>query len=199
MPTNWKYIKKLLEKEFLCEKLRGHITYDLTDYRPAPWYQQHFIMKCDDTILLEASQPHCEWDKRFNYPTVEYGACQMIAEKACLRFGESGIPQAEVERITRFTTNEVMAYISHYNAVYGVAEIIDAIGVYLHSDIEKSLSSEEFFILALAILDRRCGKRKLEKFAEWNYVSYPNWLRDIFRLRFEAEGLAYSKAFEKCS
>ena len=23
MPTNWKYIKKLLEKEFLCEKLRN--------------------------------------------------------------------------------------------------------------------------------------------------------------------------------
>lgn len=41
MPTNWKYIKKLLEKEFLCEKLQGHITYDLTDYRPAPWYQQY--------------------------------------------------------------------------------------------------------------------------------------------------------------
>lgn len=30
MPKNWKYIKKLLEKEFLCEKLKGHITYDLT-------------------------------------------------------------------------------------------------------------------------------------------------------------------------
>jgi hypothetical protein len=48
VPKNWKYIKKLLEKEFLCEKLQGHITYDLTDYRPAPWYQQHFIVKYDD-------------------------------------------------------------------------------------------------------------------------------------------------------
>ena len=57
MPKNWKYIKKLLEKEFLCEKLRGHITYDLTDYKPEPWYQQHFIMKFDDEILLEAKQP----------------------------------------------------------------------------------------------------------------------------------------------
>lgn len=57
MPTNWKYIKKLLEKEFLCEKLQGHITYDLTDYRPAPWYQQHFIMKYDDEVLLDVSQP----------------------------------------------------------------------------------------------------------------------------------------------
>ena len=57
MPKNWKYIKKLLEKEFLCEKLRGHITYDLTEYKPAPWYQQHFIMKYDDEVLLDVSQP----------------------------------------------------------------------------------------------------------------------------------------------
>lgn len=151
MPTNWKYIKKLLEKDFLCEKLRGHITYDLTVYRPAPWYQQHFIMKFDDKVLLDASQPRREWDKRFIYPTVEFGACQMIAEKACHRFSEDEISKVAVERITRFAANEVLAYISHYNAVYGAAEIIDAIGVYLHSDIEKNLSSEEFFILALAV------------------------------------------------
>lgn len=199
MPTNWKYIKKLLEKDFLCEKLRGHITYDLTVYRPAPWYQQHFVMKFDDKVLLDASQPHCEWDKRFNYPTVKFDARQMIAEKACHRFGEDEISKTAVERITRFTANEVMAYISHYNAVYGVKEIIDAIGVYLHSDIEKNLSSEEFFILALAVLDRRCGKRKLEKIANWDYARYPVWLREIFRLRFEAEGVRYSRAFEKCS
>ena len=52
MPTNWKYIKKQLEKEFLCEKLKGHITYDLTRYEPRPWEQQYFIMKHDQQILL---------------------------------------------------------------------------------------------------------------------------------------------------
>lgn len=193
MPTNWKYIKKLLEKDFLCEKLRGHITYDLTVYRPAPWYQQHFVMKFDDKVLLDASQPRCEWDKRYNLAPVEFGTCQKFAEKACHRFGEDEILKVAVERITRFTANEVMAYISHYNAVYGVKEIIDAIGVYLHSDIDKNLSSEDFFILALAVLDRRCGKRKLEKIANWDYVRYPDWLREIFRLRFEAEGVRYSR------
>lgn len=144
MPTNWKYIKKLLEKDFLCEKLRGQITYDLTVYRPAPWYQQHFIMKFEDKVLLDASQPRCEWDKRFIYPTVEFGACQMFAEKVCHQFGEDEISKSSVERITRFTANEVMAYISHYNAVYGVKEIIDAIGVYLHSDIEKISRPKSF-------------------------------------------------------
>ena len=67
MPKNWKYIKKLLEKEFLCKKLRGHITYDLTDYKPEPWYQQHFIMKIDDEILLEAKQPKVSMDSRYNH------------------------------------------------------------------------------------------------------------------------------------
>src|SRR5699024_6747928 len=65
MPTNWKYIKKLLEKEFLCEKLRKHITYDFTYYKPATWFQEHFIMKYKDEILLEAYHPCLEWDPRY--------------------------------------------------------------------------------------------------------------------------------------
>ena len=59
--------KIIHEKEFLCEKLRGHITYDLTDYRPGPWYQQHFIMKYGDEVLLDVRQPRIYKDKRYDH------------------------------------------------------------------------------------------------------------------------------------
>ncbi|MGN0680181.1 MAG: hypothetical protein ACI4JS_11000 [Oscillospiraceae bacterium] len=111
-------------------------------------------MEFDDELLLEASQPCCKWDKQYNLAQVELSDCQMIAEKACHQFGEEEISKAAVERITMFAADEIMAYISHYNAVYGVKGIIDAIGVYLHSDIQKNLSSKDFFILALAVLYR---------------------------------------------
>lgn len=198
MPKNWKYIKKLLEKEFLCEKLRGHITYDLTDYRPAPWYQQHFIIKYDDEVLLDASQPEHQWDKRYNRTGLNWGHCNMIAERLYQKYNlaDYSLPQDIVERIVSNAIEKADRIQSHHNGVFGVHDIIDAIGVYLHSDIEKSLSwGQDDFIHALAILDRRCGKRRLEKYADWNYSGYPDWLRRIYQIRFEAEGIKYDKHY----
>lgn len=199
MPTNWKYIKKLLEKEFLCEKLRGHITYDLTDYRPAPWYQQHFIMKYDDEVLLDASQPERQWDKRYGRTELNWGHSNMIAERLYQKYNlaEYSLPQDVVERIVSNAIEEADRINSHHNGVFGVHDIIDAIGVYLHSDIEKNLSwGQDDFIHAMAVLDRRCGKRRLEKYASWDYTSFPEWLKRIYQIRFETEGIHYSKHYE---
>lgn len=199
MPTNWKYIKKQLEKEFLCEKLRGHITYDLTEYRPAPWYQQHFIIKYDDEVLLDASQPERKWDKRYNGTDINWGQSNMIADKLYKKYNlaDYSLPQNIVESIVSNAIEEADKINSHHNGVFGVHDIIDAIGVYLHSDIEKSLSwGQDDFIHALAVLDRRCGKRRLEKYASWGYTSFPDWLRRIYQIRFEVEGIRYSKHYE---
>ena len=198
MPTNWKYIKKLLEKEFLCEKLRGHITYDLTDYRPAPWYQQHFIMKYDDEILLDVSQPERKWDKRYNGTDINWGQSNLIAEKIYQNqnLADYALPMRIVETIVGKAIEEADKINSHHNGVFGVHDIIDAIGVYLHSDIEKSLSwGQDDFIHALAVLDRRCGRRRLEKYAGWNHTSFPEWLRRIYQIRFEAEDIRYNKHY----
>ena len=197
MPKNWKYIKKLLEKEFLCEKLRGHITYDLTDYRPAPWYQQHFIMKYDDEVLLDVTQPKCTWDKRYRYPPTRWDHIQELGKKECCKwdFAEYGIPEHKLVSFASAVTENVLHHMAHYDGVYGVEEIIEAIGDYLHSDIKKNLHSEEYFICALAVLDRRCGKRTLTEMAQWKYQGNPGWLRRILRLRFEAEGIRYSDAY----
>lgn len=198
MPKNWKYIKKLLEKEFLCEKLRGHITYDLTDYRPAPWYQQHFIVKYDDEILLDVSQLEHQFDKRYDRTEINWKQRDIIAENIYQKYNlaEYSLPQDIVERIVSNAIEEADKINSHHKGVFGVHDIIDAIGVYLHSDIEKSLAwGQDDFIHALAVLDRRCGKRRLEKYASWEYTSFPEWLRRIYQIRFEAEGICYNKHY----
>ena len=63
-------------------------------------------------------------------------------------------------------------------------------------NISDSLSSEEYFILAMAILDRRCGKRTLEKYAQYEYLIMPNWLKRIYRIRFETENIPYSECYK---
>lgn len=194
MPTNWKYIKKLLEKEFLCEKLRGHITYDLTDYRPAPWYQQHFIMKYDDEVLLDVSQPEHMWDKKYHRAAVNWGHRDRIAKEIYNKyhFDDYSFPQHTIEALTDDAIFEVDKITSHYAGIYGVHDIIDLIGIYLHADIEESLSwAQDPFVTALAILDRRCGKRRLQKYADWDYTGCPDWLKRIYQIRFDAEKISY--------
>lgn len=200
MPTNWKYIKKTLEKEFLCEKLRGHITYDLTDYRPAPWYQQHFIMKYDDEILLDVSQPERKWDKRYKYHEreIDWEHRDVIVKRLFEKYDleQYSIPQHTLDRIVEDAIDDADKITSHRCGIFGVHDIIDAIGIYLHSDIEECLKySQEEFIKALGILDRRCGKRRLKKYAAWDYTRFPEWLRRIYQIRFEAEGIPYSKHY----
>ena len=160
MPTNWKYIKKQLEKEFICQKLKGRISFDLTLYKPEPYEQQYFIIKYDDEILFEAKM-------RKYYSINQY---------------------------TEYLNSE---WIAHYNGIYGVEEIIKSIGVYLHSSVEDNLNSLDYFCRALAILDRRCGKRRLEELAKSDYIdNTPNWLKRIYTVRFKAENINYNSWFE---
>ena len=198
MPKNWKYIKKLLEKEFLCEKLRGHITYDLTDYRPAPWYQQHFIMKHDDETLLDVSQPERRWDKRYNGREIYWEHREIISRKVHekLNLDEDVLSLRMLDNIVKDAIEEADKINSHYHGIFGVRDIIDAIGIYLHSDIDTSLKwGQDDFIKALAVLDRRCGKRRLAKDAGQSHTSLPLWLRRIYQIRFEAEGIQYNEHY----
>ena len=198
MPKNWKHIKKTLEKNFLCKKLKGHITYQLTTYNE--WYKSHFVMKYDDKILLETYMLEHWWNNKSDMPiNIQPCSNSCIAndfyKKHKHSFAKYKITQCESEAIICSIIDETVAYISHYNGFYGTKEIIDIIGIYLHSNIQDCLCSQEYFIKALAILDRRCGKRTLEKYAKYDEISAPDWLKQIYRLRFEAEGLKYSNAY----
>lgn len=199
MSTNWKYIKKQLEQEFLCDKLRGHITYDLTLYKPAPWYQQHFIVKHDEQVLLEAKQAEFEWDSRSAKFNGRSHRKRQITDKLYEKYDleQYGVPKDKIYWFVSDAISETLAEISHYNGVFGVKDIIEDIGEFLHSDIKESLSSPSYFVQALAILDRRCGKRTLEKFAKKRWVYAPMWLKDIYRIRFDAEGIQYNGVYER--
>lgn len=50
----------------------------------------------------------------------------------------------------------------------------------------NSLHSENPLIKMFAVLDRRTGKRALQKIKE-NTKNEPQWLREIYKLRTEAE------------
>ena len=194
MPKNWKYIKKQLEKEFLCDRLKGHITYELTQYKPAPWDQQHFVMKYDDTVLLEAKMRKYYFNSRDSYFDSWYIA-KLVSENIRIQEGiqRSSDVQDIVDSLCLEIAEKTMEYIAHYEGFYGVEEIVNSIGIYLHSDIDAALDSTDYFCRALAILDRRCGKRRLEKYASSDREeNMPGWLKSIYRIRFCTEEIKYN-------
>ena len=55
---------------------------------------------------------------------------------------------------------------------------------FLQMPIADALSSENYLVKILAIMDRRVGKRTLQKLAEdGEYKSYPEWVRQFYELR----------------
>lgn len=200
MPKNWKYIKKLLEKEFLCEKLRGHITYDLTDYKPAPWYQQHFIMKYDDEVLLDVQQPEVYYDKRYDHYDGAWSDEYQIRNQVLKTFGieDCFVAGHPIGKIVEYAIEQADKAKYHDRGIYGVHDIIDFIGIYLHSNIDEYFRyCQNPFMRALGIFDRRCGKRRLQKFAKCCCWTTPDWLRRIYVIRFEAEGIKYHEDYKK--
>lgn len=200
MPKNWKYIKKLLEKEFLCEELRGHITYDLTDYKPAPWYQQHFIMKYNDEVLLDVRQPKLSWDKRYNYYDGAWADTYQMTNQVIKKFDIDScrVNGYSINRVIEYAIEQVKKAYYYDRGIYGVEDVIDCIGIYLHSNIDVWFKyCQNPFIRALGVLDRRCGKRRLRKLAESCCWTTPDWLRRIYVIRFEAEGIKYHEDYKK--
>lgn len=200
MPKNWKYIKKLLEKEFLCEKLRGHITYDLTDYKPEPWYQQHFIMKYGDEVLLDVRHPRIYQDKSYDYYDGAWADKYSLRDRVLQTFKIKGCVVAghSIDRVIEYAVEQAEKERYHDRGIYGVEDIMECVGIYLHSSIDECLDyCQDPFMIALGVLDRRCGRRRLEKFARWCSWDTPDWLRRMYIIRFEAEGIKYHEDYKK--
>ena len=65
-------------------------------------------------------------------------------------------------------------------------DFLSAVLEYRNLSIQDALNSENYIIKILAILDRRVGKRTLQKIkAEEEYKKYPEWVRQFYELRLK--------------
>ena len=63
-------------------------------------------------------------------------------------------------------------------------DFVNAAVEFLQMNITDALKSEKLLIRVLAVLDRRVGKRTLDKIkSEGEYLGYPAWARQFFELR----------------
>ena len=66
---------------------------------------------------------------------------------------------------------------------------------YQNNNIDKSLESSDPLIRLFAIMDRRVGKRRLEKLQQ-EVEKQPEWLQIFYKLRLEARGFLADKPIE---
>ena len=189
MAKNWKHTKKLLE-DLLCDKLKGRITYQLHCYRPDDDWTGYLEILLDKKPIFRAGSCLA---KNPNY-------CVLIseAEIRCIMTkylkADSFSGSAEVNSTSiRTAAGFICSYIRNcQRQEQGRIFLEDAmvmLGEYLSSDIETNLKSNSPFINTLAVLDRRVGKRRLQKMADEGSSVAPKWAWPFYEARFEAEGI----------
>lgn len=70
------------------------------------------------------------------------------------------------------------------NCTYYEHDFLSAVLTFRNMSIQDALYSDDFIIKALAIMDKRVGKRTLKKIEDsGNYLDYPDWVKQFFLLR----------------
>ena len=157
---SWSGLNKWLN-ECLCEELNGRITYFLTRYH-----------KVHDSygraaILLDGKELVCfSWIEQYRQE-------QQVAAT-----------HNEDRSKDWFELYEEMKPGWAENCTLCEWDFLSAVLEFRNLSIQDALKSEDYIIKILAILDKRVGKRTMEKIKEAEeYKKHPEWVRQFYELR----------------
>lgn len=189
MAKNWKHTKKLLE-DLLCDKLKGRITYQLHCYRPDDHWTGYLEIMLDKKPIFRAGS--C-LTKNPNYSVLmsedEIRRIMMKYLKTDSANGSAEVNSTSIRTAAGFICSYIRSSQRQEQGRIFLEDAMVMLGEYLSSDIETSLKSSSPFINALAVLDRRVGKRRLQKLADESSSVAPKWAWPFYKARFEAEGI----------
>lgn len=157
---SWSAVRKALEQDLLCEALRGRVRYRCTKY-PNTDNQGIFEIFVDGKLV-----------KNFSMESVGREARALYEGKG----------RAD------FWTNMRCHMEDSDRAEFDDQEFAEALRIYRQSEIQAAVRHENPIVRMFAVLDRRLGKRSLERLRE-EIENQPDWLRAFYRLRLEAEGI----------
>lgn len=165
---SWSAMRKYLEQEMLTDSLKGRIRYNCTSYVGMDGCHI-FEMFIDGNLF-----------KRFSWETLN----TYFIENG---YKENSEPFGVHEYWDGFQSLRKSVPISE-RTEYTDDEFCGALGFYRNNDIAASLGSGDPIVRMFAILDRRVGKRSLEKLKDTLSVQ-PEWLRKIYLLRLYKNGI----------
>ena len=160
---HWAEIRKLLEQDLLCASLRGRVRYFTTRYRKAHDSTGRVCILVDEKEII--SMPFSIEDERYveihkrkkDKPDLSF---QETYEKVYDDFAEKGL--------------------------FDPGDFGFALDEFLALNIQEALDSKNYLVRMLAIMDRRIGKRTLEKIKP-TISDLPEWLQYFYHLRLESD------------
>lgn len=167
---SWSGMRKYLEQEMLADSMKGRIRYNCTTYVGMDGCKI-FEVFLDDKVV-----------KQFSWETVQsYFHRTGLVERQDTKFSST----AEYwngfwETLEKIPMSERTEYTD--------GEFCSALEAYRNSDISVSQTSTDPIQKMFAALDRRTGKRTLQKIKE-DLDSNPEWLNSIIRERLKAENI----------
>ena len=159
---SWSGLNKWLNA-CLCEELKDRITYFLTRYH-----------KVHDAygraaILLDGKELVCfSWIE-------QYRQGQQVAEKHNEDRSKDWLALYEEMKPAWAETCTLCEW-----------DFLSAVLEFRNLSVQDALNAEDYIIKSLAILDKRVGKRTLQKIKEAEgYKNYPEWVRQFYELRLK--------------
>ncbi len=165
--ATWGGIRKKLEGEYLAESLRGHIQYFATSYSKCPDHEERAAIMLDGKEVISGSY-YNYWVKAEQFPRDEKYQKRMQVEMAFM------------------DDTAIQLGIFDQRCFYEAFEIFD------NQSIEKSIESENMLVRIFAVLDRRIGKRRLQKIMK-NIEKEEKSFQEFFAIRAKAEGIGITK------
>ena len=168
----WSKAKKQL-KGFTCESLNDRVDFHIINYRKAHDQLGRAVITVDKkevlnmcTITSDIALNRKEWDIRQNQ-NIEYDI---------------------YNRNQNYDIGEQAHLLIKAEGVFAQYDFFDSLEEYFRSPIDKSLTSTDMVIKILSLLDRRIGKRTLQKLNE-TIESENEMFNYFFELRCDSEGL----------
>lgn len=170
---SWSGMRKYLEREMLAESLRGRVRYGCTSY-----------VGMEDCRIFEVCVDGVQ-KKRFSWDTVNsYFIEKGLKPVDPAKGGVVGYWDGFWRALEAVPASERTEYTD--------GEFCAALEEYRNQSIGKSLASPDALVRMFAVLDRRVGRRTLEKLRDL-LDEQPAWLREFYVLRLEAEGVVLSR------
>lgn len=163
---SWSGMRKYLEKEMLATTLQGRVRFNCTRY--VGMDNCHIFEIYVDDIKI----------KSFSWETVNS------------YFIKNGLTKNKTPGGIEEYWNEFWSLLYatplKERSEYTDEEFCEALEIYRNQQIKHSLISDNPLVRMFAVLDRRIGKRTLEKLKE-TIILQPEWLQQFYILRINAE------------
>lgn len=159
----WSKMRAKLENEYLADSLKGHIQYFVTTYKKSHDQEGRASIRLDGKEILSGSY-YEQWSKAPLLPKDETYDARLWLEFPFM--DDTALKYGQFDQ----------------RCFYRAFDEFD------NQSIEKSLDSENLLVRIFAVLDRRMGKRRLEKFKE-NISEESEVFQTFLKIRLKAEGM----------